>query len=109
MPIKTHFIYENQGHLSQVGLGFLPFVPRAGEEFIYVAQDRDSHLYGTVATFRVTRVTYELFGTTLPVSQTWGNDTHGGGCQVNLYVVPADPADTVTQSYLQRVIENELD
>lgn len=106
MPIKTHFIYtDEQGEIHQVGLGFLPFVPRAGEQFIYVAQDRDSHLYGTVATFTVSKVTYEFFGVTLPASLTWENDPDGKGCQVNLYVIPGD--DAVTQSYLHSVIDTD--
>jgi len=110
MAIKTHFMYiDKQGAPYQVGLGFLPFVPRKGERFSYITFDQNTKIHVLRATFRVTRVTYEFFGTILDSQGTWENGNEGKGCQVNLYVVPADKNDAVTQRYLHNIMQAARD
>ena len=88
--IKTHFCCLVRGKMQQVALGFLPYVPRVGENISLIARNEETHLWDLVYRFRVEKVSYELFGNLMPASKSWVNDTQGGGCQVVLEVTPID-------------------
>lgn len=104
--IKTHFVYTQGEEIYQVALGFLPYVPRAGEALLLIGRDRKTNLWSIHLPFKVEKVTYEMFGDFLPVSLTWENDSKGGGCQVNLYVTPDSEE---AQKYVEEIIEVEED
>lgn len=105
LHIKTHFNYTDEhGDLYQVALGFLPFVPRAGESLMFLSQG-ETGIWNQQVRVRVEKVSYELFGHLLPASRTWENNTDGTGCQVVLDVVPLDEE---ARAYMQTVKDSDF-
>lgn len=107
MSFKTHFNYtDEQGVVSQIALGNLPYVPRAGENIMLIWQDETTKLWSKHVRLHVEKVSYECFGHLLPVSRTWENNTDGTGCQVVLDVTPMDDE---AKAYIAQAVESFLE
>lgn len=99
----THFLYRESGKPYQIALAYLPFLIPVDTKVTLIGLSRESGLWETVGVFQVYDVSYELYGSVLPICREW--ETASKQPTPFKVVVEVVPMDESAENHVRAVME----
>lgn len=102
----THFLYREpeKGNPYQIALAYLPFLIPADSTVRLIGLSRETGLWETIGEFFAYDVSYELYGSVLPISREWET----AGKQPTPFKVVAEvvPLEEKAERHIKEVMES---